>query len=525
MDKNANGLEVICGSSALLQRVCLRAGVPSTPKKHQWLWLFLLLLACWMPLLLAYGPVRMSADSVVVIGQAVGGNPLSDAHPILYTFLVGACLRLGQMLGSILAGAYLFSLLQMAFLAAVLSYSVHWMHKNGCPALLCLPALACFALSPVFALNGLTMWKDVPFNACLLLLVMLLYPICQSRGAWLIENRHMAVFLGLCAAVCFLRGNGFVLVLATCAGLVLAFRTRAKRLLLFFAGLLAVIALIQGPLYAAFGIGRLGTVESAAIPLQQVGRAIATGAELNDEQREIIERFMPVESIRENYRPPSPDYIKKHPDFNTPAFNQNFGDFMRVWLELAPQNAAEYANAWLLETLGYWKFDFAGRTVYTEDENNGVYGIEYKDLVHRFTGFNLRQFALDRSAFLTMGVMALAVLFACAQLIAGRQSRMALCFLPLVLLWLGLMLGAPTYSDFRYMLVFAFAMPVVVFITLSGAGRAEAGFGDVDACGPAHGASGFDDAHQNKTALTKARRAETSTEVAAKPTPEAEAAP
>lgn len=456
-----------CGASVLLDRVDLRASAPLVPLKREWLLLTLALLAFWMPLFLAYGPVRISADSYVVISQALGVNYYDDSHPILYTFLVSVFLRLGQALGSITVGAYLFGFVQMMFFTAVLTYSIHWIHKNGCPGILCLVAFCFFSLSPVFALNGFTMWKDIPFNACLLLLVLALCPIADTRGEWLRDNKHMAAFLGLATAICFLRGNGFPLVAVTFVAIALAFRRHWKRFAACFGGLLVLIAVIQGPVYAAFGLTRLGAVESAGMPIQQVSRAIVNGAELTNEQQEIIERFVPLETIKENYRSASPDYIKKHATFDTPAFNENVGDFMRVWAQLAPANLGEYVNAWLLQTLGYWKFDFGGRTAHFEDDHNGAFGIEYKDFVHRLTGFNLRQFAQDRSAFFPLGLMALMVLFACAYLVACGRTRRALCFVPLLTVWLGLMVGAPTYCDFRYMLVFALALPAVFYITLS----------------------------------------------------------
>lgn len=462
-----------CGLSVLLDRISLRSspGVQAPVGPKYWLWTFAIIMVCWLPIFAAFGPLRLSADSYVVISQAIGGNYLDDSHPVVYTLLVRLFLNLGLLLGNVMIGAYLFGLAQMVFLAAALSYSLYWMRRQGCPSLLCLVGLLYFTLSPVFALNGFTLWKDIPFNACLLLLMLMLWPVAHSRGQWLADNRNAAGFLVLCTAIVFLRGNGFPLLVVTFMVTVVAFRSQWKRLLCLFIPFLLVVSIVRGPLYAALGVTRLGSVEAAAMPLQQVSRAIAYGdAQLTPDQAALIESFVPLETIRENYQPSSPDYIKKHPDFNVEAFEESFGQFMLLWLQLAPQNLGEYTNAWLLQTLGYWKYDFGGRTAHLEEDYEDAFGIQSKDLVYRLTGINFRQFVADRTGFITLGMMAYILLFALAYLAATRRTRIALAYLPPLVVWLGLMIGAPTYCDFRYMLVFALALPVIIFMALAKAG-------------------------------------------------------
>lgn len=200
------------------------------------------------------------------------------------------------------------------------------------------------------------------------------------------------------------------------------------------------------------------------MPIQQVGRVIAQGAELTDEQTALVERVIPITAIRESYQPSSPDYIKKHPQFNVQAFDENKGALLGLWLQLMPQHFEEYTNAWLLQTIGYWKYDFPPHAAHLEDSPPDAFGVENKDVVLKVTGINLRDFFLSRTEFLSMGWMALFVLFSATHLVATRRSRLVLCLVPLLTVWLGLMLGAPTYRDLRYMLVFALALPLLFFL-------------------------------------------------------------
>lgn len=470
-----------CGASVLLQRVNLSSALAPAPQKRLYFILLGAMLLFWLPYFLTFGPVRISADSYVVIGQGLGVNALDDSHPILYTLLLGGALRLGQALGNINVGAWLFGFAQMAALAAALAFVVYWLYRRGCPRLLCLLTFLYYACTPVFAVNGLTLWKDVPYGAALLLLMLQLHSIAKSKGEWLAPARNKAAFAAVSAAVCFFRGNGYAILLAVCVLTFFAFKQNRKIFLQVFVPILLIIALIRGPLYSALGITRLGSVEAAAMPIQQVARVASLGGRFTQQQEEVIERFVPMDVLRSNYQSYTPDTIKKHPQFDDGAFGQNLLSFLGVWLQLLPANAGEYANAWVLQTMGYWKFDFPGRTMYIEEEYNGAFGIQYKDLIRKATGFDFRQFAADRQDLITLGMLAHIALFAAAYLVATRRTRMVLCLAPALITWLGLMLGAPTYHDYRYMLVFALALPMIVFTALSGGSEDEAECAPVNA--------------------------------------------
>lgn len=457
----------LCGASALLQPVDLKSSQAQNAwqSKKRLVLIWLALLAFWMPYFLAFGPVRISADSYVVLGQALHVNPWDDSHPILYTFLLQLVFTLTG--GNMLLGAYVFGFGQMAFLAACAALSLWWMLTQGCPPLWALLCFLYFAVTPVFAVNGFTLWKDIPFNALLMLWILMLVCLCDTQGAWLSHRPNLIAFLATATGICFFRGNGYPIVLLVIALLVLFFPGRRKQFLLYFVPLLVIIALIRGPIYQAAGISRLGSVEAAAMPLQQVSRIVARQGELTPEQKEIIERFVPLSVMAENYQSISPDFIKKHTQFNTQAFEDNLGDFMgQVWLPLMMAHPGEYANAWLLQTLGYWKYDFIGRTIYTEDEYNGAFDIQYKDLIYKFTGANFRQFAIDRQTFLSLATLAYLVLFIGGHFIATRRARYLIALSPLLIIWLGLMIGAPTYWDYRYMFVFPLALPAITFVAL-----------------------------------------------------------
>lgn len=430
------------------------------------------MMACWLVVFLSFGPLRISADSYNVIQQALGNYPLNDSHPIVYTLVLRLFLSVGLQAGSLTAGAYLFGLAQMLFFGGILAYALLWLRQQGAPALFVWICLAYYALSPVFSINGFTAWKDIPFNGVLLLYVLFLYQVVQSEAALLQKTKGMAAFLALSGGLCFLRGNGFLIVLAVMTGLSLAYRKSWRRWLVFFIPFLIAIKLIQGPVYSALGITRLGGVESAAIPLQQVARAIKNGAPLTQEEQAFLEKIIPVQAIKDSYVSASPDPIKTHPQFDGQAFDENRAQFMSLWLRLVKTNKQVYLDAWLLQTLGYWKLDFHGWTALVSEFDMQT-GIQQHDVWQQWLQVDSRAFFASRTAFFSLSQLAYLLLFTAAQLVATARKKLLVSLIPPLALWLGMMTAAPAYAEFRYMMLLALSLPYMIFLLLSGSGEID----------------------------------------------------
>lgn len=451
-----------CGLSVILSKFTLVASSEAAPpSKKLWCFYFGAIMLLWLPAVLSFGPLRLSADSFNVTQQALGNYPLQDNHPVAYTLLLRLFLTMGGWMGSLKIGAWLFALGQMAFFAGCLSYTLYWLQRQGCPALYSLSALAYFTLSPVFAINSITLWKDIPFNAVLLLLCLALYNIGKTEAAPLLTTKGAAGFLAILTAACFLRGNGFWIVLVAISAICILYRRHWKRWLCLFLPFIVVVQLVLGPLYSLLGLSRLGKVEGAAMPLQQVSRAVKNGAPLTPEQQQLLESIVPIEVIKDYYVSASPDSIKTHPSFNSTAFDEHFGEFLQLWMQLLPTNKQVYLDAWLLETLGYWKVDFHGWTSLTSEYQEDA-GLSGHDLLKEITGYDFQAFFNSRTEFFTLSFMAYLVLFSAALHITRRKKTL-LFLLPMLTIWAGLMLGAPTYCEFRYMLLFPLALPCVVF--------------------------------------------------------------
>lgn len=441
--------------------VCMQNSVVT---KKAWVIYFCIIVALWTIVFLIVGPVKISEDSSTVISEALGNLPLSDGNPVLYTLLISLFLKPFYSLGMVMAGAYLFGFIQLCVIAAILSYSLYYMEKAGCNKLLVWFGVLYFTLTPVFAINAITVWKDIPYNAVLLLLMIKLYEAAKTKGEVFKNKKYNTSFVAVCLFTCFLRGNGFFIILAVALTLIVVFRKYRKLLCLLLIPLMLGVKIIDGPIYTALGIGKLGTVEAQAMPLQMVARAVVDGASITREQEEIIGSIMPLDRIKEVYVTSSVDFIKFDEQFDSSYFVSHNKAFFKVWAELAPQNIESYTSAWLGETMGYWKLGMRGQTVLTNERFNGHEGIYYKDISRKLFGVDGAQWLFDRTEFLSLGSLAFLAIFTAFYFASRKRYRYVIVLLPLLSTWLGLMVGAPTYCDFRYMLVFPYALPFSLFL-------------------------------------------------------------
>ncbi|MEG2770186.1 MAG: DUF6020 family protein, partial [Oscillospiraceae bacterium] len=421
----------------------------------------------WGIIFLIFGPVRLSADSSACIAQSLDYYPINNTHPVYYTMLIGAFLRFGQMLGNISIGAYLFGFCQMSFMAGVVSFLLYKMHCYGSPKILLALSFLYYTLTPVFGINAITMWKDIPFSACLVLLMLTLYKQVQTKGALLKTNKGLVEFSVLCFVTCFLRGNGKYIVLLCLVAVLIVYIKDWKRLLVAFVPLMIVVQLIQGPFYTYKDYYNRGNVEMAAVPIQQVVRSINNGAKVTAEQKVFLEKIIPFESMKRDYMDYAVDFIMYSKDFDIEFFNANTKEFLQIWLDLAPENANHYFDAWRELTHGYWQIDVKGNTCCLEEDFNGYADIHYQDLIKRFTGISLWQNLAERTQFFSMGSMALFTLFTFAVLLYKKVWRYCLALLPLLLTWAMLLVSAPTELAFRYMFCVALGLPFVVFMLFS----------------------------------------------------------
>lgn len=427
-----------------------------------WLMLFGILVVCWLPYYILFYPANLTPDSSDSIAQAIGAAAYSNHCPILYTLFVKVCIKFGMLFGDLRFGVGCFAVVQMLIMAAILSYSVYWLAKRNLPKYVVVLATLFYALNPVIAMYAITMWKDILFSGWMLLLTLMLFDIIESGGKLLAKPWGLTAFSLCCLLVAFGRNNGIYAVVAVLIALGIYCRKQLKVLAPVFVSIVAVVGIIQGPVYSAAGIQKSEFAESVGIPIQQIGFTVKSNGRMTAEQEEFINQLLPIEKIKESYNPESPDNIKFHSDFNNQFLENNKGKFLKVWAEMLIPNFKSYVKAYLMQTIGYWHVGTTNWVCqFGIDENRfGIQSVQHAWMQNKIkTAVKGIYYIPVVRDFFSISFMVWTTFFCCAVLILKKQAKYIMAFAPLLAVWATMMIAVPTFCEFRYMYSFHLILP------------------------------------------------------------------
>lgn len=450
-------------------RGALREGAGELSCARAFLFCFGVLLLLWLPYLLTYMPGAVFADGFASIKQVLNGT-FSNHHPILYTFFVGVCIRIGELLvpGSINAGIAVYTAVQTAIMAAVMAYSIVWLYKKGIRAAYCAACLLFIALFPLFPYYAVATWKDTLFSLALYLYALCHADIMLSRGECLSGVKGAANYLILTFFVCFLRNNGIYVCLFSLVLLAILYHRVIKknlwRFLLCAGALLALTLVIQGPVYSALGLST-EFAESVSVPNQQIFAVFSDDEGVyTQEEADFISNIWDIDEIKEKYTPSLADTPKAYMSrFDREFLERHKAEYFKVWIGLAAKNPKIIINAWLLDTMSFWSPSKGGPEAYVQ---LGVWPNDYKveqiDVFKSIFGWSFGDIVQPRS-YMSIGLpFWLFILFFAVSAVCSQEKkwiRRILPALPALAVWLTVMIASPIAVSLRYAYIFVLLLP------------------------------------------------------------------
>lgn len=435
----------------------------------------------WLRYFLVYYPGFIFGDSMHSILQAIGQEPLSNHHPIVYTLFVKICLDLGQTLaGSLTIGCAIYSVIQMIFLALGFSYIIHWITTriNCSHRISILIRAVCtlyFGLSSYIASYSIAMWKDPIFNMSLAILTLLLADCLISRGACTHQLKWKILFLLSSLCIVFLRSNGLaVAALVVCWILVCIVRRTALTGYTFIACALTILmacnCIITGPVYTSLGILPSENEEALGIPLNQMARVAATGAQMSDEDKQYLDSILPLDLYSDVYSPCCIDPIKWNDSFNSTPLHDNF---LTHWVSMFIKNPITFFESWELQTFGFWTINQTSVLQLQSNIKAGDPQIEgsaewansagiYPHSLIDFDVFDVEP-SIDVHG-IPIGIVFWCIVFLCYLLMLTNHNHVIIMFLPSFGTLLTLFLASPIWYWDRYGAVLHFLLPFYLFI-------------------------------------------------------------
>ena len=408
-------------------------------------------------------PGNLSHDTMAQIGQMHSGR-FNNFTPYWHTRLLQALMSLGYWIfGNVNAAAAVVNVFQSMLMAAIFGYTVMTMYERKLPKIWLLIGFCMYAFLPYNISFSCSIWKDVIFGGAVLLTITAMYRIQNALGSHPVLDQILLGAGILLSSIA--RTNGWYVMLLSFLILVLVLRREIRRMVIPWVLVLLVSGIMNGPVLSSMGIKNIHYVETISVPIQQIARVVTEGGKISQEDLQLLDQVVDVEQIPEIYWDITADPIKdairgKNPDYLVQHKNQ----YIKLWLRVGKDNPGLYLKAWVDVTKGYWNGGYDYYT-YAEYIADNEYGLEVQVSPNPIWKGMKAWFALTRETilfepFLSIGLMAWLIQLAFYLNVICRRKE-AVLHVPLLVIMLGLWIGAPVYSEFRYMYPLFAAYPLL----------------------------------------------------------------
>lgn len=439
------------------------------------LWVYVLIIClCWLPWPLSWYPGFIYGDSISSVMQAQGLWGYNNHHPIVYTLWLKIWLTLGIKIHNVSLGCAIYTLTQMILIAWALSWMARWMYRKNVNPAYCVFTLAYFALTPFFAQNNASMWKDPLFSSAVLILCIRLYDYFTEKT---ILKARTVFWIGLFSAfVCALRNNGAYVILFTAlaaAGLCLFYRTSFfRKKALWLAGAMFVLAsvtiVIQGPVFHRLHWNQ-SYAETVGLPLNQMARVVAYNGRMSARNKAFMAKLYPLDKYKEVYAPGLVDRFKWARGFDAGYLGSHKNEFFKNYISMMAKNPRIAFEGWELLTIGYWSVDH-----FTFDTGNlpkgclwcfkwwtKDHGIKTKNFLAN-PAFDSRAVFSQYDATVPLGLVTWLVVLLAILSFARRNAETQVALLPLLAVILSLLLAVPIHYWERYGYMLTLATPLLL---------------------------------------------------------------
>ncbi len=447
------------------------------PGRHPFLVTFLVCVLCWAVWLLSEYPGVMTVDSLHQYGQLTGRIPLSDQHPYVHTFLIGALYNIGlAVTGSTTHAIAFYTVFQMIACAAVTGFLMMTLVRFGLKRGFRWGILAFFALYPVNGAYSVTMWKDILFSYVTLLFVTLLVRLVLAgeKGDTRISRVDAVLFAITGILFSVLRSNGFYAYVVTIPFLLICLKAFRRQQIVLHVIVILSVLVIKIPIANAVTEAKPEFIESLSIPVQTVARVYADSEPVSDEMDATWNRIMDTDRIPEVYEPHCSDHMKNLVRLGDPKeLEEHKGTYLKAWITFGLQHPLSYIKGYIDTTRGYWYPDVPNLTIgFDESIAPNDYGLAGAPVLKGSAWMKVRELILKLPQEIPLyglpescGAITWALLILFGIALVKRGKAAAACFVPCFAIFLTLMMATPVTNEYRYAYPMLLSLPMyLVFI-------------------------------------------------------------
>ena len=442
----------------------------------KWILLWVLIFMSWIPAFLAYYPGILTYDSHTQTRISLGLIDNSRYHPPLHTLIWKVCIAIENRTAIPALAIYGFA--QMLVLSFALSYMILIIFKNSSTKYVRIISIVYVLFNPTIAIMSIAMTKDVLFAAFLTVLVMRFFVLQINHILFFAKWENSFFLIVLCVATCLLRNNMIYAFVLAMAIMILVSKECRKQLSLILAVSIIIFSLINGPIYNGIGIKKGNSGEALSVPMQQIARVVVYHEdEILQEEKTLINHFVPYDSLEELYNPRFADPIKKK--FDSEYCSTHKKEFLKLWIRLFLKYPVEYINAFLDLNVPYWylgsyPIDSYSHRQFIETDNykldfypvertsKAPIILEYYEAISKLTLFS--KWPVVAKCLFSLATPIWLVLLSITLIVRLYGARYASSLFFYAFLWLTYLAGP--VSNFRYIFPLYVAYPFFAFVAV-----------------------------------------------------------
>ena len=449
--------------------------------KHPLIFSSLIMLVCWLPVFLALYPGLFAYDVAGQIPQTVGHSDTN--HPLFHTYYLKSFYKLGEIIGSYNAGMAISVIVQMVLFSLSLAYSIQYMIQRHVKKGIVVCVLSLFSFVPIFPILAASMTKDVLFSAAFIASFIKILEL-EEKGFKNFRRKDWAEIFTFFVLTSLLRNNGQYAVFAVVAVIFIkALIKNGKNIK--YAYILAVTSVML-----IFGANNVLMVVTKAVPGTKNQMLSLPYQQLARVYKFDIDTFSDGDKVAVKSLIPTIDYYNEHCSdavmWAATVFNSNENQklFWRIYFKYLLKKPLRYAEAFLINTIGFWYLDdISSSQMYGKRADGGInddfglflmdtkpgFGVTHESQMHwldvlikkLFHENSYQEFPIIATIF-SMGtyfwLLVLSVLY-CIQT-KNKKSVVPLAF---ILTYISTLFAGPC-ALFRYVLPYIVCMPILMTV-------------------------------------------------------------
>ena len=333
-------------------------------KKYAGILIAGVLLAAWLPTIVAYYPAVFMGDSEDIIYMAYNypsgiettvlplkeGFYVTNHHPAAYTGYVSLILHIVTAIGgSYNLGIFFCAAIQCAITLWILTYSCMYCANELKNERLAIVAALFYALFPLIPKYAIMISKDTFFADLLLLWAILIHKAVNTKNT----AKNMAALTAASIGILLIRKNGIYVIILTLILATVLYKRYWKQWLFVLAAMIVMNALYSNIVLPVVGIPDGSIREMLSIPFQQTARYVKYHAdEVTEEEKYAISCVLDYGSLAQKYSGNLSDPVKA--TYNKNVTDEELEAYFIAWFRMFLKHPETYMAAFFNNYYGYF---------------------------------------------------------------------------------------------------------------------------------------------------------------------------